>query len=87
MALSLPKRLQKLSRRQALLLGGAGAAAVGGAALVSGAAGGEKDYLRSVKLADVRHLGEGFFVANGWVLTADDVRRLGGDPEKLARGD
>jgi hypothetical protein len=43
--------------------------------------------LRSVKLADVRLLGEGFFVANGWVLTADDVRQLGGDPEKLARGD
>lgn len=85
MTFPLLERLKKIPRRQALLLGGAGAAAIAGAAVFGGGAGG-KDYLKAVKLRDVKALGDGFFVADGWVLTGDDVRQLGGDPDAIARG-
>ena len=33
--------------------------------------------MRAIDLNGARDLGDGFFEASGWILTAEDVRRLG----------
>lgn len=67
-----------LTRRRTLLLGGAGAATLAVAIAVAPKGGSAGILLAGVSLEDLKDLGDGFYEADGWVLTADDVRRLGG---------
>jgi len=74
----IPKEL--LTRRNALIAGGAIVA--GGAAALVAAGPGGKDaaFLKGLNLKGARALGDGFYEVDGWVLTADDIKRLGGKP-------
>lgn len=70
----------RLSRRSAILAGsGAAAAAVAaGAAVAIRPRAQDISFLKDVDLSGATALGEGFYEVDGWVLTADDIRRLGG---------
>jgi hypothetical protein len=74
--LRIPKELP--TRRKALIAGGAIVA--GGAAAVVAARPGGKDtaFLKGLNLKGARALGDGFYEVDGWVLTAADIKRLGG---------
>ncbi len=66
----------RLSRRRALIAGG-GALAVAGAAAALARAPRRADGLpASIDFARARPLGDGFFLVDGWVLTADDLDAL-----------
>lgn len=67
---------RRLSRRVVLLGGGVAVAAAGAAAaLVNGPR--RADGLpAAIDLAGARALGDGFFIVDGWVLTADDLDAL-----------
>jgi hypothetical protein len=67
----------RLSRRTALLAGGGAAAAIG-AAIVIRPRKQDISFLNGVDLSAAKPLGDGFYEVDGWVLTADDVKRLGG---------
>ena len=69
----------KLSRRNALLAG-AGAAAVAGVAYSLRPRRADISFLKGLDLSSARPLGEGFYEVDGWVLTSDDLSRLGGAP-------
>lgn len=81
--LRIPKEL--LTRRHALIAGGAIVA--GGAAAVVAAGSGGKDtaFLKGLDLKGARALGDGFYEVDGWVLTADDIKRLGGEPPEAGK--
>ncbi len=70
----------RLSRRNALLAGGGLAAAATAAGLAVALTGRQRDisFLAGVDLAGARALGDGFYEVDGWVLTAEDVKRLSG---------
>lgn len=67
----------KLSRRNALLAGG-GAAAIAGVALAMRPRTANIAFLKGLDLSTARPLGEGFYEVEGWILTSDDLERLGG---------
>lgn len=64
------------SRRALLLAAGAAPAAVGAGALMLNRAPGVAAPVGRVDLRKVTALDENFFVVDGWVLTADDVKAL-----------
>lgn len=70
----------RLSRRSAILAGGGAAATVvaAGAAVTIRPRTQDISFLKGVDLSGARALGDGFYEVDGWVLTADDIRRLGG---------
>lgn len=70
----------RLSRRSAILAGsGAAAAAVAtGAAIAIRPGAQDISFLEGVDLSGAKALGDGFYEVDGWVLTADDIKRLGG---------
>lgn len=68
----------RLSRRSAILAGGGAAAVAAGAAIAIRPRTQDISFLEGVDLSGARALGEGFYEVEGWVLTADDIRRLGG---------
>lgn len=74
----------RLSRRSAILAGGGAAAVAAGAAITVRPRARDIGFLRSVDLSKAKKLGDGFYEAEGWVLTAEDIRRLGG---KVPAGD
>lgn len=67
----------RLSRRTALLAGG-GVAAAAAAAVAIRPRKQDISFLDGVDLSAAKPLGDGFYEVDGWVLTADDVKRLGG---------
>lgn len=73
-----------LTRRRAVLAGGGGAVAIAAFVAASRSAEPRARALRGIDLAAARDLGDGFFEADGWILTAEDVRRMGGLPAAKA---
>jgi len=67
-----------LTRRNALIAGGVIVAAGAAAAVSTRRHEDEAAFLKGVDIRGARALGDGFYEVDGWVLTADDVRRLGG---------
>lgn len=73
-----------LSRRSVLVTGGLGA----GAALVlvglsfTKRATGEKAFIAAIDYGELRDLGGGFYEADGWVLSRDDLKLAGRKPPK-----
>ena len=66
----------RLSRRRALIVGG-GVLATGGALTALARGPRRADGLPArVDLATARALGDGFFLVEGWVLTAEDLEVL-----------
>jgi hypothetical protein len=70
---SVPKRV---SRRRALITAGAVIAVAGAAAALAKAPRRADGLPAGVDLAKARALGDGFFVVDGWVLTAKDFQAL-----------
>lgn len=68
----------RLSRRSVIAAGGGAAAVAAGAAIAVRPRARGIGFLRSVNLSGAKALGDGFYEVDGWVLTADDIRRLGG---------
>ncbi|GGY41873.1 hypothetical protein [Parvularcula lutaonensis] len=65
--------------RRKVLLGGTAIITIGAIGL-SAASGESSPFIRAAKdtpRADIRDLGDGFFLVDGWVLTADDLERAG----------
>jgi len=73
-----------VTRRRAVLAGGGGALAIVAALAASRSTGSRAQALRGIDLAEAKDLGDGFFEADGWILTAEDVRRIGGLPAAKA---
>ncbi|OFX00716.1 MAG: hypothetical protein A3E78_11205 [Alphaproteobacteria bacterium RIFCSPHIGHO2_12_FULL_63_12] len=74
-----PETLLRLSRRSALLAGGGVAAAVAGVgAFALRRPTQDISFLKDLDLSGAKPLGDGFYEVDGWVVTADDIRRLGG---------
>ncbi len=80
MKISVPPLFQKRAhRRRFLFAGAAGLAASAGLASLLANAGKENRSLPSaLDFRTIEALGDGFYLVDGWVLTADDVQRLGG---------
>lgn len=68
----------RLSRRSAIAAGGVAVAAVAGAAIALRPRTQEISFGKEVDLSGAKALGDGFYEVDGWVLTADDIKRLGG---------
>ncbi len=69
----------RLSRRSAILAGGSAAAVVAAAAAIAiRPRTRDISFLEGVDLSGAKALGEGFYEVDGWILTADDIERLGG---------
>lgn len=73
-----------LTRRRVALAGGVGAVAVAALFAASRSTDPRAGALRGIDLSAAKDLGDGFFEADGWILTAEDVRRLGGLPAAKA---
>lgn len=69
-----------VTRRRAVLAGGGGAVAIAAALAASRSNVSRRQALRGISVENARDLGDGFFEADGWILTADDIRRMGGAP-------
>lgn len=74
-----PQTLTRLSRRSALLAGGVAAATVAGVGVIALRRPTQDiSFLKELDLSGAKGLGDGFYEIDGWVVTADDIRRLGG---------
>lgn len=67
---------QRFSRRRALIAAGGVVVAVGAAAALARGPRRADGLPSGVDLARARPLGDGFFVVDGWVLTAADINSL-----------
>lgn len=65
-----------LERRTLLAIGGGGLVLVGAAALLAGRPRRADGLPAAANLAAVHDIGDGFFLVDGWVLTADDLDTL-----------
>ncbi len=72
-----------VTRRRAVLAGG-GVAAIAIALATSRSGDSRLKALSGVNLAAAKDLGDGFFEVDGWILTAEDIRKLGGRPPQKA---
>ena len=68
----------RVSRRTVLIAGGGVAAVAVGAAMTLRSQARDISFLKEVDLSGAKPLGDGFYEVDGWVLTADDIKRLGG---------
>lgn len=68
--------IKRLSRRRALLVSGGAIAAAGAAAAIFRAPRRADGLPAGVDPARARALGDGFFVVDGWVLTAEDLAAI-----------
>ncbi|MDZ7629169.1 MAG: hypothetical protein U5J99_12290 [Parvularculaceae bacterium] len=67
---------RRFSRRRALIAAGGVTALAGAAAALSRAPRRADGLPAGIDLAKARALGDGFFVVDGWVLTADDLQAI-----------
>lgn len=66
------------SRRALVLAGGAVAVAgLGAGAFIAAGKGGAASSLGEIDPQKISALGDGFYLADGWVLTADDLQAMG----------
>ncbi|MEZ5920372.1 MAG: hypothetical protein R3C60_03370 [Parvularculaceae bacterium] len=73
---------ERLSRRSVLVTGGIGAGAafiLAGLSLTKRATG-EKAFIAAIDYSKLRDLGGGFYEADGWVLSRDDLELAGRKP-------
>ncbi len=75
-AVSIPSPVKPLSRRRALVVGAGALAAVGAAAALARSPRRADGLPAAIDLASARPLGDGFFLVDGWVLTAEDLKML-----------
>lgn len=71
------KKPIRLSRRRAMLAGGAAVAGVAGVAISARPRSRNISFLKGVDLTRARPIGDGFYIVDGWVLTERDLERLG----------
>ncbi|MFN0024672.1 MAG: hypothetical protein ACKVS5_12340 [Parvularculaceae bacterium] len=68
------------SRRRALAAGGGLVALGAGVGVLMRGPRRAEGLPQAINIASARDIGEGFYLADGWVLTADDMRRLKAAP-------
>lgn len=68
--------LKRLPRRRALIVGAVALAAAGAAAALARGPRRADGLPAGVDVAGARALGDGFFLVDGWVLTAEDLKAL-----------
>lgn len=66
-----------LTSRRALFIGGGAAAALGAGALMLRSDSGAAGKIGHIDKRKITALGDGFYLADGWVLTADDLKAMG----------
>ncbi|MFN3960364.1 MAG: hypothetical protein ACK4NP_10670 [Parvularculaceae bacterium] len=71
-----PSPLGQSFRRRTLLLAGGGLALAGTAAALARRPRRSDGLPATVNLGSARNLGDGFFIVDGWVLTAEDLEAL-----------
>lgn len=70
----MPLTLKKhLTRRNAIIAAGGAGTLVATTALISGN-GGKSTLVGKIDPTQIKALGDGFYLANGWVLSAEDLK-------------
>ncbi|MEQ8934513.1 MAG: hypothetical protein RIE56_01815 [Amphiplicatus sp.] len=72
--------LNMIASRRALVFAGGAAAVVGAGALIGRGDGGARGSIGEIDRRKISALGDGFYLADGWVLTADDLNSMGLPP-------